>query len=59
MNNKLKRILKTISWRVTATSTTMGIVYFLTGELKTAGSIAFLEVILKSIIYYLHELIWE
>ncbi|KXS44469.1 MULTISPECIES: DUF2061 domain-containing protein [unclassified Candidatus Frackibacter] len=59
MSDKLRRILKSITWRITATSTTMAIVYFLTGELEIAGSVALIEVVLKILIYYLHETIWD
>jgi len=37
----------------------MAIVYFLTGELEIAGSVALIEVVLKILIYYLHETIWD
>ena len=59
MSNKLRRIFKSITWRITATTTTILIVYFLTGELKLAGSAALMEVLLKTIIYYLHETVWD
>jgi len=59
VSDKLRRILKSITWRITATSTTMAIVYFLTGELEIAGSVALIEVVLKILIYYLHETIWD
>ncbi|WP_018249264.1 DUF2061 domain-containing protein [Orenia marismortui] len=56
---KKLRLLKAVTWRITATTTTMLIVYFLTGELKLAGSAALVEIISKIAIYYLHEGIWE
>ncbi len=54
-----KNILKTITWRITASTTTLLLVYILTGEIKIAGSVTLLEIIVKSIIYYLHETIWD
>ncbi len=59
MSNRKKKILKTISWRITATSTTLLLVYLLSGQLKIAGTVALLEVIIKTVIYYVHETIWE
>ncbi|SDC07904.1 MULTISPECIES: DUF2061 domain-containing protein [unclassified Candidatus Frackibacter] len=59
MSNKLRRILKSVTWRITATTTTILIVYFLTGEFKLAGSAALMEVLLKTTIYYLHETVWD
>lgn len=49
-------MLKTISWRVTESTTTMLIVYFFSSELKIAGSVAVVEIITKMIVYYLHEM---
>ncbi len=56
---KKKILLKSITWRITATTTTMLIVYLLTGEWRLAGSAAVVEIIIKTIIYYLHESLWE
>jgi len=54
-----KKLLKTITWRITATTTTLIIVYLLSGEFKVATSVALFEVITKMVIYYLHETIWD
>lgn len=59
MKNKTKRLLKTITWRITATLTTLILVYILSGELKIAGTVASIEVFLKMLLYYLHEKVWE
>ncbi|KXS43211.1 MAG: hypothetical protein AWU54_1092 [Candidatus Frackibacter sp. T328-2] len=59
MSNKLRRIFKSITWRIVATTTTILIVYSLTGEFKLAGSAALMEVLLKTAIYYLHETVWD
>tara|TARA_Y100001933_G_C18674697_1_gene428407 strand:+ start:161 stop:376 length:216 start_codon:yes stop_codon:yes gene_type:complete len=59
MNSKRKSIFKTVTWRFTATLTTLILVYILSGELKTAGTVAFFEVFIKMFIYYLHERAWE
>ncbi|SJZ33962.1 DUF2061 domain-containing protein [Selenihalanaerobacter shriftii] len=59
MSNKLRRVLKSITWRITASFTTVSIVYFLTGEMEIAGSVASLEIIAKILIYYLHETAWD
>lgn len=54
-----KRLLKTMTWRITASLTTLIIVYIISGEIKTASIITLLEGIIKIIIYYFHEIIWE
>ncbi|MBM7624693.1 DUF2061 domain-containing protein [Sporohalobacter salinus] len=54
-----EKLCKTVTWRIIATTTTLLIVYFLTGQLELAGSAVAIEVIAKSIIYYLHEIAWD
>ncbi|GAB6138651.1 DUF2061 domain-containing protein [Halanaerobaculum tunisiense] len=55
----LRVILKTVSWRITATSSTLLIIYLLTGELKVAGSVALVEAVAKTVIYFVHEKLWD
>jgi len=59
MNSKRKSLFKTITWRITATLTTLILVLILSGELKMAGTVAFFEVFIKMAIYYYHERAWE
>ncbi|MCT4565423.1 MAG: DUF2061 domain-containing protein [Maledivibacter sp.] len=54
-----KKLLKTLTWRITASLTTLFIVYIVSGEIKTAGIVTLLEGTIKMIIYYFHETIWE
>lgn len=59
MDSKKKSLMKTITWRITASLTTLLLVYAFSREIKLAGTIALLEVCLKMVIYYFHERIWE
>ena len=60
MRDESKRIvLKTISWRIIATCTTMFLVYIFTGRLVLAMGIGFFEVVLKMVFYFLHEKVWN
>ena len=54
-----RSFVKTISWRVIATSITMSLVFLLTGELTLATSVGALDVISKLIFYYGHERLWN
>mmetsp|Transcript_28043 Transcript_28043/g.41419 ORF Transcript_28043/g.41419 Transcript_28043/m.41419 type:complete len:95 (+) Transcript_28043:198-482(+) len=54
----LRSALKGLTWRVVATTTTMTIAYTLTGEVKLAMEIGFIEFLAKLAIYYVHERIW-
>lgn len=54
-----RKLLKTVTWRIIASLTTLMIVYIISGEIKIAGIITLLEGTIKMIIYYFHETIWE
>jgi len=51
--------IKAFSWRFWATVTTMFLVYIFTGTIKIALAIGGLEVVLKMLIYFLHERAWD
>ncbi len=66
--SRLRSVLKALSWRILATTTTGLIAYCLlrsgTSEnssdaAKTALSIAAVEFVFKFVIYYLHERAWQ
>lgn len=54
-----RSLIKTISWRLLATLTTVAIVYAFTGNLNVALLIGGIEVFLKLLLYYLHERTWN
>ena len=54
----IRSIIKTISWRIIATGTTIIIAYLFTGDTETALQIGSAEVIIKLVIYYIHERAW-
>jgi len=58
-DTKLRTFLKTISWRITATTTTVIIVYLFTGQIDTAIGVGLLEMVAKMLIYYFHERGWD
>lgn len=59
MDSQSKSIAKAFSWRIIATVTTGLISYVLTGSVEVAGAIMTFDFILKLILYYLHERIWN
>ena len=57
--NSLKRhILKTISYRILGTLTTVIVAYSLGASLKVSSMLGVGELVLKPVIYFLHERIW-
>lgn len=53
-----RSVAKTTSWRTLASTDTILIAWFYTGNLATALSIGGLEVFTKLILYFLHERLW-
>ena len=51
--------LKAITWRATGTADTFLIAWIITGKPLVAGSIATLEVLTKTFLYYFHERLWN
>tara|TARA_R110000787_G_scaffold272934_1_gene380490 strand:- start:266 stop:493 length:228 start_codon:yes stop_codon:yes gene_type:complete len=52
-------LVKTLSWRVVATSDTFLISWIITGTWQLAGAIAGIEVLTKMFLYYWHERVWS
>ena len=57
--SKRRSILKTISWRFWATLTTAILVYIFTGKIELAAAIGGLEIVIKMIMYFVHERAWN
>ena len=55
----LRSVIKTITWRVLATLTTMSLVYIFIGDVTIALSVGGFEVVLKLLIYFGHERAWD
>ena len=58
-DNTSRTLFKTMTWRATATFTTVSLVYLFTGRIDTAIEIGFIEVFAKMLFYYLHERGWD
>ena len=56
---KKRTLVKTMSWRVTASLTTFLIAWILTGDLLIGVSIGSIEAIVKIFLNYYHERIWN
>ena len=50
---------KAVSWRMFGTLDTFIIGYLVTGKLRLAGSIVGVELLTKTLLYYLHERAWD
>ncbi len=54
-----RSLVKAVSWRATGTVDTIVISFLITGQIKLAVSIGFVELFTKICLYYLHERAWE
>lgn len=57
-NSLLRHTLKTISYRFLGTTTTFTVSYVTTGSIVFASTIGFTELMIKPVLYFLHERIW-
>lgn len=57
--SRMRSILKGLTWRILATTTTGIIAYYVTGSIKPALAIGGVEFVTKFFIYYLHERAWQ
>jgi len=57
-DSHLRSILKGISWRIIATTTTTTIAWLATGDISMALTIGGFEFFIKLLVYYLHERAW-
>jgi len=54
-----RSIVKAISWRATGTLDTILISLLITGKIRMALSIGFVELFTKIALYYVHERVWN
>jgi uncharacterized membrane protein len=58
MIHRKRHIAKTITWRIIATTITVGFTWLVTRDWSIATSVGAFNVFTKSILYYLHERLW-
>ncbi len=54
-----RSLLKAVSWRLTGTFDTVVLAWLITGHAGKAFSIGLAEVGTKTVLYYLHERLWN
>jgi uncharacterized membrane protein len=59
MDTKKRSLIKTITWRVTGSAATFLISYVVSGSIAAAGTIAVVQIITNTILYYGHERVWN
>ena len=56
--SKKRSILKTLSWRIVASTDTFLLTWLVTGSSTAGLTVSGLEVITKMVLYYFHERTW-
>ena len=54
-----RSLVKTVSWRITGTGATFLISYLVLGNVMVAGSIAVIQLVANTVLYFVHERIWN
>ena len=54
-----RSLVKTVSWRLTGSGATFAISYLISGNFVVAGSIAGIQLISNTILYFIHERVWN
>ena len=54
-----RSLVKTITWRLSGSAATFTIAWLISGDLSVAGPIAVIQLILNTLLYYVHERIWN
>ena len=56
--SKKRHLLKTATWRITATTTTIVLGWLISGDPEIGLKIGGIEFFLKMLLYYFHERMW-
>ena len=60
MSDTAKRsLVKTVSWRLTGSGATFLISYLVAGNFAVAGTIAVIQLISNTLLYFVHERVWN
>ena len=59
MDSIVRSLVKTISWRLTGTFCTFLISFIILGDVTASSTIALIQLIFNTIMFYIHERIWN
>ena len=58
-DNSKRSLAKTLTWRITGSGATFLISWLISGNLTIAGTIAVIQITANTVLYYIHERIWN
>lgn len=53
-----RSLVKTLTWRITGSASTFSIAYLITGSFGVSSVIAFVQMGVNTVLYWLHERAW-
>ena len=56
--DKKRHLLKSVTWRIVASLTSFFLAWGVTGDVEMGLSVGVADVIIKFILYYIHERVW-
>ena len=59
MDTARRSLVKTISWRLTGSGATFLISYAIADNFAVAGTIAIIQLVFNTVLYFLHERVWN
>ena len=59
MDSIVRSLVKTISWRLTGTFCTFLISFIILGDITASSTIALIQLIFNTVMFYIHERIWN
>ncbi len=57
--SRARSATKSLSWRLLASATTVGLVFLFTREVRLAMTVGAVELVVKILVFYLHERAWN
>jgi len=59
MDQPRRTLAKTITWRITGSTSTFTIAYVMTGSVGLSSGIAVVQMIVNTFLYYAHDSAWN
>jgi uncharacterized membrane protein len=59
MDQARRTLAKTITWRITGSTSTFIIAYLMTGSVGLSSGIAVVQMIVNTFLYYVHDSAWN
>jgi len=59
MEPRSRSLAKAVSYRVLGSISTAGLVFLFTGDSKVSASAGILDSVVKIVLYFLHERLWQ